>query len=111
MKTFGIAVLCLALAAPIGAAMADDDDDDKGRGRGAYSRQYDRHFGGDQRRERKVEYDDGRCKVERKWEKSGEYKEKVECRDGRPGRHQGYGSGGYPGYGYGGYPGYGYGYR
>jgi hypothetical protein len=35
-----------------------------------------------ERRSFKEEYDDGRCKYERKLEKSGEYKEKVKCRGG-----------------------------
>jgi hypothetical protein len=56
----------------------------KGRERG-YS--YERGYGYDQPRRRasrefKEEYDDGRCKVERKLEKSGEYKEEVKCRSG-----------------------------
>ena len=39
----------------------------------------------------KQEYDDGNCKVERKWEANGEYKEEVKCRGGRRA---------YPAYGY-----------
>lgn len=33
------------------------------------------------KREHKEEYWDGQCKVERKWKKNGEYKEKRKCRD------------------------------
>ena len=32
----------------------------------------------------KEEYWDGHCKVERKWKKNGEYKEKRKCRGDRP---------------------------
>ena len=32
----------------------------------------------------KEEYWDGHCKVERKWKKNGEYKEKRKCRSDRP---------------------------
>lgn len=37
-----------------------------------------RHKGG----EYKDEYWDGACKVERKWKRNGEYREKRKCRDG-----------------------------
>ncbi|HEV8679468.1 MAG TPA: hypothetical protein VGQ90_08850 [Stellaceae bacterium] len=84
MKSFAIAALCLALAVPIGAASADPGKDKGGKGR-----------------EGKVVYDDGRCKVEQKWGKKGDYKEKVECRGASPV---------YPYYGPD-YPGYGYRYR
>lgn len=114
MKTIGVAAFALVLATQFGAANADPwkDESGHGRGRGEYSRHWDRdrHEG----RERKVEYDDGRCKVERKWGKGGEYKEERKCRDGIGrdfGRHDhrghGYGSS-HPPYGYGGYGPYGY---
>ncbi|WP_150117858.1 hypothetical protein [Microvirga vignae] len=35
-----------------------------------------------ERRAFNEEYDDGRCKIERKWERSGEYKEEVKYRIG-----------------------------
>ena len=35
--------------------------------------------------------DDGRCKIERKLEKSGEYKEEVKCRGGRRSAYPAYG--------------------
>ena len=35
----------------------------------------------DHRHGHKEEYWDGHCKVERKWKKNGEYKEKRKCRD------------------------------
>jgi len=105
MKTLGIATLCLALAAPISLATADPWKDESGHGRErGYSRNYDRDDDGDrgrryrEGRERKVEYDDGNCKVERKWGKDGEYKEERKCRGGAS-RHRGspeYGSS-YPG--------------
>lgn len=48
------------------AAFADDDKDESGKGR------Y-------RAKERKEEFWDGNCKVERKWEKNGEYKEERKC--------------------------------
>jgi len=54
-------------------------DDDLGR---RYARE---------RRAFKEEYDDSRCKYERKLEKSGEYKEEVKCRGGRRAASPAYG--------------------
>ena len=93
MKVFGwTAALSLILVAWAGGASADPgkDESGKGRWRGGYERSGDRSgwgyaYGDERRRERrafKEEYDDGRCKVERKLEKSGEYKEEVKCRGG-----------------------------
>ena len=42
------------------------------RGRGSYGMD----------RERKQEFWDGNCKVERKWERNGEYKEERKCKGG-----------------------------
>lgn len=56
------------------AALADDDKDEGGKGR------YRGH-------ERKEEFWDGNCKVERKWEKNGDYKEERKC--GNRDRHAG----------------------
>jgi len=63
------ALLASGLVVP---AMADPHKDESGHGRGK-SWHKDR--------EHKEEYWDGRCKVERKWDK-GEYKEKRKCKDG-----------------------------
>jgi len=92
MKVLGwTAALSLILAGWAGNASADPDKDESGKGRwrSSYERSYDgpaRGYGSERpRRERrafKEEYDDGRCKVERKLEKSGEYKEEVKCRNG-----------------------------
>lgn len=41
----------------------------------------DHHGRRHHRKEYKEEYWDGQCKVERKWKKNGEYKEKRKCRD------------------------------
>ena len=113
-------VFSLVAAAWVGSASADPwkDESGKGRERGGYAR-YDSDFPGrgygrelrfdrdefrgrgyggegERRRERrafKEEYDDGNCKVERKLEKSGEYKEERKCRGGPPGRaYRSYGS-------------------
>ena len=86
MKVLGwAAALSLILVGWAGSASADPDKDESGKGRwrGGYERSYDGYER--PRRERrafKEEYDDGRCKVERKWEKSGEDKEEVKCRPG-----------------------------
>jgi hypothetical protein len=100
------AALTLALAGGVGSAQADPDKDESGKGRwrSGYERsyRYDRDYRprgraygyyGDRRERRafKQEYDDGNCKVERKWEANGEYKEEVKCRGGRRA---------YPAYGY-----------
>jgi hypothetical protein len=92
MKVLGwSAALSLILVGWAGSASADPwkDESGKGRWRGGYERSYDypgRGYGYERpRRERrafKQEYDDGRCKYERKLEKSGEYKEEVKCRGG-----------------------------
>lgn len=58
-------------AAAISPAVADPHKDESGHGRGK-----GRHGG----HEYKEEYRDGPCKVERKWEKDGEYKEKRKCK-------------------------------
>lgn len=74
-------VVAIALAASAFAcmspALADDDKDESGKWR-------------ERRAERKEEFWDGNCKIERKWEKSGEYKEKRKC-GGQPygyGKHK-----------------------
>nr|WP_240531474.1 hypothetical protein [Variovorax boronicumulans] len=51
--------------------MADPHKDESGHGRGK---------GWHKDREHKEEYWDGRCKVERKWDKDGEYKEERKCK-------------------------------
>jgi hypothetical protein len=90
------AALAILVVGSAGSAMADPhkDESGKGRGRGGYER-FERgdFWGDDERRPRarrafKEEYDDGICKVERKLEPSGDYKEERKCR------------GGYPSYGY-----------
>ncbi len=101
MKVLGwTAALSLILVGWAGSASADPwkDESGKGRWRGGYERSYDypgRGYGYErphrERRAFKQEYDDGRCKYERKLEKSGEYKEEVKCRGGRRA---------YPAYGY-----------
>jgi hypothetical protein len=91
MKVVGLtAVLSLILIGWVGSASADPWKDESGKGRWrGYERSYDypgRGYGYERpRRERrafKQDYDDGRCKHERKLERSGEYKEEVKCRGG-----------------------------
>ena len=68
------ASLAVTLAS-MGVAQADPWKDESGHGRG-------RHHGGG---EYKEEFWDGNCKIERKWEKDGEYKEERKCK--RPREH------------------------
>ncbi|MGR4869083.1 hypothetical protein ACIPRI_09485 [Variovorax sp. LARHSF232] len=69
MKNSSISLLAAAiLFAPLVAA-ADPYKDESGHGKRKYSN-----------REYKEEYWDGNCKVERKLEKSGEYKEERKCK-------------------------------
>jgi hypothetical protein len=113
MKVLGwTAALSLILVGSAGSAFADPDKDESGKGRwrGGYERSYDGpgrgyvHGYERPRRERrafKEEYDDGRCKVERKWERNGEYKEERKCRGrARSPRGATYGYQPYPSYGY-----------
>ena len=80
-----------------GIALADPGKDESGKGRersnSARELRFDwdearggRSYGGNRSRRAvrtfKEEYDDGRCKVERKLEKNGEYREEVKCRAG-----------------------------
>jgi hypothetical protein len=73
------AAIC-ALTMLAGPALADPDKDESGKGRWGY---YDR--GGGHRaynldREYKQEFRRGNCKIERKWERDGEYKEEIKCK-------------------------------
>jgi hypothetical protein len=91
-----LVMMGLALAASAGVATADPGKDESGKGRERASSSRELRFDRDEARGRedrgersrrttrefKEEYDDGRCKVERKLEKSGEYKEEIKCRPG-----------------------------
>jgi hypothetical protein len=71
-------------------------NNDQPRWRRDYDRRDEYDYGYAQPRQLrafKEEYDDGDCKIERKLEASGQYKEEVKCRGGRPSR-------GYSYYGY-----------
>lgn len=82
MKRFlcGMAVL-LAFAGAGTPAFADPYKDESGHGR--YEYEHMKVKGG----ERKEAYWDGHCKVERKWKKNGEYKEKRKCEAPRHHEH------------------------
>lgn len=78
MKAARILLLpTLLLALPL-TVLADPWKDESGHGKGR----------GHDRREFKEEYWDGNCKVERKLEKSGEYKEERKCKAPRHGYYQ-----------------------
>ena len=85
-----LATLCLPLilcAGPLSSWAGDDhDDDDDHRYRHHHHRHYQQHR--HRHHERKEEFWDGRCKVERKWKKNGEYKEKRKCQDHPVSYHQ-----------------------
>lgn len=79
MKWTFMVVVAAMLVSP---ALADPwkDESGKGRwggggdGRGYYGRSYN------EAREYKQEFYRGPCKVERKWERNGEYKEETKCK-------------------------------
>ena len=76
MKAFlGVLISASVAAIPL-AASADPWKDESGHGK--------RHKHGHDRGEYKEEYWDGSCKVERKFERNGEYKEERKC---KPPRH------------------------
>jgi hypothetical protein len=83
MKTS--AFVLAALLALTGAASADPwkDESGKGRWRGEYRDDYRGGYGGPYAREDKEEFRRGDCKIERKWERSGEYKEEIKCKGRR----------------------------
>jgi surface antigen len=60
-----ISLFLLATVAVAIPAIADDDDDDRGK-----------------RRERKEEFWDGPCKIEREWKQNGDFKEEHKCKGG-----------------------------
>ncbi|WP_373377092.1 hypothetical protein [Cupriavidus nantongensis] len=70
-STVALLVLPIVLGTASFSVQADPWKDESGHGYGR------KHKGGDY----KEEYWDGRCKVERKWEKSGEFKEERKCKD------------------------------
>lgn len=74
---FGLIALSL-IAAP---ALADPWKDESGRGRwiDGYDGRYERSYG-HYDRDYKQEFYRGRCKIERKWGKHGEYKEETKCK-------------------------------
>lgn len=76
--------LCIfaAMALLSAPAIADPWKDESGHGkRDEYSRRDDDRRYAD-RREAKEEFWDGNCKVERKWERNGDYKEERKCEGG-----------------------------
>jgi hypothetical protein len=83
------AILPLAAAIVLGATpllARDDSFSDEGRGPppggpGLYER-ISAHYG-PMGRNVKEEFRDGPCKIERKWEKDGDYYERIKCRGPR----------------------------
>ncbi|MCA6112550.1 hypothetical protein J6497_36245 [Bradyrhizobium sp. CNPSo 4026] len=61
-----------------GPVSADPWKDESGKGRWVYDRGTHRAYNYD--REYKQEFHRGPCKIERKWERSGEYKEETKCK-------------------------------
>lgn len=79
------AMAFIAAATLLGAAFpaaADPDKDESGNRRYYDDREERHHRDYGKRFKGKEEFWDGNCKVERKWEKSGEYKEERKCRGG-----------------------------
>lgn len=79
MKKLLFLLLSAAVIAPI-QVHADPHKDESGHGKGRGR--------GHDKREYKEEYWDGNCKVERKYEKHGEYKEKRKCKGPRHGYYE-----------------------
>ena len=71
------AFAAFALAALTAAALADPWKDESGKGHWSeeYRDEYRNHFV----RDSKEEFRRGNCKIERKWGRSGEYKEEIKC--------------------------------
>ncbi|HEV2611213.1 MAG TPA: hypothetical protein VGU61_13165 [Noviherbaspirillum sp.] len=78
MKSIRVLLLPIMLLALPSIALADPWKDESGHGKG---RKHDR-------REFKEEYWDGNCKVERKLEKNGEYKEERKCKGPHHGHYR-----------------------
>lgn len=79
MKKLLALLLSAAVVLPL-QAVADPDKDESGHGRGRGR--------GHDKREFKEEYWDGNCKVERKYEKHGRYKEERKCKGPRHGYYE-----------------------
>jgi Ni/Co efflux regulator RcnB len=73
MKTISTLALAFSVVAAPFAAFADPHKDESGHGKRRHGRA-----------EYKQEYWDGNCKVERKLEKNGDYKEERKCKGGQP---------------------------
>lgn len=76
---YGLAAM-YALTMLAGPALADPYKDESGKGRWGHDRGQ-RAYNMD--REYKQEFRQGNCKIERKWGRSGEYKEEIKCKGGR----------------------------
>jgi hypothetical protein len=71
--------ICGVVSLLISPAFADPWKDESGKGRwDAYDRGYGRSYGSYDREYR--EFYRGPCKIERKWERNGEYKEETKCK-------------------------------
>lgn len=73
MKRSVLSLMAGAILLTPPLVLADPDKDESGHGKRRHGH-----------REYKEEYWDGNCKVERKWEKSGEYKEERKCKNRGP---------------------------
>jgi len=74
---YGLIAICAAtmLGGPV---LADPWKDESGKGRWGHEGRGYRAYNMD--REYKQEYRQGNCKIERKWERNGEYKEERKCK-------------------------------
>lgn len=98
MRTLHILLLPIALLMFQAPAFADPNKDERGHSKKGHG--YDRHEHwedhghgnrhkrGHDRQEYKEEYVDGNCKIKRKYEKNGEYKEERKCKEPRQSHYE-----------------------
>ena len=72
MNAVPVLIAAISLAVSASSAYADPDRNESGHGR----YKHERHYSGG---EFKEEFRDGNCKIERKWERNGSFKEERKC--------------------------------
>jgi hypothetical protein len=83
MRTFAFMIAALMALTVPAAADPWRDESGKGRWRGDYREDYGGGYRGYYAREYKEEFRRGDCKIERKWQRDGDYKEEIKCKGRR----------------------------